>query len=139
MSRSHPRPTRDDHATFVRTEGWRSVASTHHDTYELELPDGRVLRTRISRPPDRTTYGPSLWAHVLRDQLDVTEQEFWDCVHDGVVPDRGAPDPPDPTATIPAEVVHLLVERVGLTRQEVALLGRDGAIARLNEYWTTGR
>jgi len=138
VSRSRPPPTRDAHATFVRTEGWQPVASTHHETHELELHDGRVLRTRISRPPDRTTHGPSLWAHVLRDQLDVTEQEFWDCVRDGVAPDRGAPQTPDPAATIPAEVVHLLVERVGLTREQVAALGRDGAITRLNEYWADG-
>jgi hypothetical protein len=47
---------------------------THHVTYELDLPDGRILRTRISHPPGRTTYGPSsLWAHVPRDQLQVSE------------------------------------------------------------------
>ena len=139
MSPSWPPATRDDHATFVRTEGWHPVASTHHDTYELTLHDGRVLRTRISRPPNRTAYGPSLWAHVLRDQLDITEQEFWACVRDGDLPDRGAPEPTDPSSAIPVEVVHLLVERVGLGHDEIARLGRDGAIARLNEFWTSGR
>ncbi|BCB87816.1 hypothetical protein [Phytohabitans suffuscus] len=48
-----------------------------HVTYELTLSDGRVLRTRVSHPVDRTTYGPSIWSHILRDQLDVTNAVFW--------------------------------------------------------------
>lgn len=60
-------------------------------TYELTLHDGRVLRTRISHPVDRTVYGAAMWAHILRDQLDVEEAEFWACVLDGTLPDRGAP------------------------------------------------
>lgn len=132
--------TRTDHERFVVREGWRQVRSTHHETYVLTLPDGRVLRTRISRPPDRTTYGARLWAHVLRDQLQVTEQEFWACVRDGALPDR-RPDPrPDaPDTAIPFEVADLLVGRVGLRREDLIGMTRDDAIARLNAYWATGR
>ena len=83
-------PTRQDHERFCATEGWTLVRDV---TYELGLPDGGVLRTRISHPPDRSAYGPSLWSHVLRDQLDVSEQEFWACVRDGTRPARGVPDP----------------------------------------------
>lgn len=43
-------------------------------------PDGRVLRTRVSHPVDRTDYGKSLWSHILRDQLEVSEAQFWECV-----------------------------------------------------------
>ncbi|MDQ1515900.1 MAG: hypothetical protein QOE80_1730 [Actinomycetota bacterium] len=32
--------------------------------YELDLPDGRTLRTRIPHPPDRTDHGASLFAHI---------------------------------------------------------------------------
>src|SRR6266568_4285210 len=32
-----------------------------HMRYRLELPDGRVLNTKISRPVDRTVYGEDLW------------------------------------------------------------------------------
>lgn len=132
--------SRADHHRFVTQEGWRPVPSTHHETFELTLMDGRVLRTRISRPPDRTTYGPRLWAHVLRDQLCVTEDEFWTCVRDGVRPDRRPHAPPeDPPATIPIEVAELLVARVGLRREDLVGLSREQAIARLNTYWSTGR
>ena len=132
--------TRADHHRFVTREGWRQVPSTHHETFELDLVDSRVLRTRISRPPDRTTYGPLLWAHVLHDQLRVTGDEFWACVDDGLLPDR-RPDRPSPAreSTIPVEVAELLVSRVGLRREDLVGMSRTDAIARLTAYWTTGR
>ncbi len=140
MSPSQPQATRADHQQFVVNEGWQQVKSTHHDTYELDLPDGRVLRTRISRPPNRATYGARMWAHILRDQLDVTADEFRACVRDGVAPNRAPDDFPEETdESIPVDVVNLLVGRVGLTRRDLVGMTREEAIARLNQYWTTGR
>ena len=139
---SGPRPTRKDHEQFCRVEQWQVVrdargrSGTHHVTYRLALPDGRVLRTRISHPVDRTVYGPGIWGHILRDQLQVTEAVFWACVRDNVLPDRGSPAPP-PSA-LPAEVVHLLIARVGLDESEVAAMTREQALARLQRYWTEG-
>jgi hypothetical protein len=137
-----PQPTRQDHGKFCDIEGWTPVrdargrTGTHHVTYELILPDGRVLRTRISHPVDRSTYGSSLWSHILRDQLGVSEEEFWACVRDGVRPDRGAPEAP-PEA-LPADLVHLLITRVGLAESEVAVMSKAEAVERLNRYWTEG-
>ena len=135
-----PAPTRSDHEIFCVTEGWEPVrdsrgrTGTHHLTYELHLHDGRILRTRISHPPDRTTYGKSLWSHILRDQLDVTEAEFWACVQDKVIPDRGKPTVP-PEA-LPADLVHLLITRVGLSEAEIAAMTKADAIARMQAYWS---
>jgi hypothetical protein len=137
-----PQPTREAHERFCVTEGWRRVrdargrTGTHHVTYELDLPDGSVLRTRISHPVDRSGYGKGIWAHILRDQLDVSEQEFWACVRDGEKPDRGAPllD----KEALPAEMVHLLIARVGLSEKEVAEMTREEAIVRLQQYWIDG-
>lgn len=140
---SRPAPTRQDHETFCRVEGWNRVrdacgrTGTHHVTCELDLVDGRVLRTRISHPVDRSTYGPSLWKHVLRDQLDVDESQFWGCVRDGTVPDRGVPE--SPRSALPADLIHLLISRVGVTEPEVAAMSKDEAVARLQQYWTEGR
>ncbi|GAB2496570.1 cytotoxic translational repressor of toxin-antitoxin stability system [Nocardiopsis aegyptia] len=137
-----PRPTREDHERFCKTEGWRRVrdargrTGTHHITYELSLPDGRILRTRVSRPADRTDYGRSMWAHVLRDQLDVDEASFWACVRDGTPPYRGVPVPP--ASALPADLVHLLISKVGLSEAEVAGMTREEAVDRLNRYWTEG-
>jgi len=137
-----PQATREDHERFCRAEGWRRVrdakgrTGTHHVTYELTLPDGQILRTRISRPPDRTAYGDSLWSHILRDQLKVTQDVFWACLRDGTLPDRGVPAVP--AEALPADLVHLLLTRVGLTEDEIRQLTKMEAIARLQRYWTEG-
>lgn len=134
-----PQPTRKDHETFCLVEEWRRVrdargrTGTHHLTYELVLFDGRILRTRVSHPVDRTDYGPSIWKHILREQLAVDEQSFWRCVRDGVKPDRGVPTPP--AEALPADLVHLLISRVGLDESEVASMSKADAIARLQQFW----
>lgn len=133
-----PEPTRRDHEEFCRTEGWTQPGNArgrtgHHVTFELTLPDGRVLRTRISHWPDRQTYGPSLWAHILRDQLFVSEDEFWSCVRKKKVPQRGRAEPS--RAAIPAGVVAQLLAH-GVPEAEVREMSRAEAIERLNLIWS---
>jgi hypothetical protein len=138
---SGPAPTRSDHDRFCRTEGWVTVrdargrAVGHHITYELALSDGQVLRTRVSRPPNRKTYGASLWSAILRDQLLVDDATFWACVNEGVLPNRGErrSQPQDPA--LPVEVVSLLVTKVRLSESEVAAMSKEEAIARLIRFW----
>ena len=136
---SWPISTRADHERFCRVEEWTRVrdaqgrTGTHHITYEFALPDGQVLRTRISHPPDRSTYGAGLWRHILRDQLAVDEATFWTCVRDGAPPARGAPSAE--VRALPAELVALLIHRVGLPESEIAAMTKDQAVARLNQYW----
>lgn len=139
---SHPAPTRRDHLRFCEIEGWSVVRSsagrrsTHHETYELELPDGRILRTRISRPPDRTDYGPALWSHILAGQLQTTAEAFWQCLRTGKPPARGAL--PAPEGAIPTDLAYLLKHRVGLTDEQLSEMSRQAAIERAQQYWTTG-
>jgi len=102
-------------------------------TFELTLPDGRVLRTRISHPPNRQAYGPSIWAHILRDQLQVGEAEFWACVREKNVPQRSRGEPAMPS--IPAGVVAQLLSH-GVEESEVQLMSRSDAIERLNLIWS---
>jgi len=136
-----PAPTRRDHSAFCENEGWELVrnargrTSGHHAlTYEFQLHDGRILRTRISHPPDASTYGASIWSHILRDQLDVDEETFWAFARDGIKPDRGQPEAPP--AALPADLAHLLVTRLRLSSAEVALMTKEEAIARMNEFWS---
>jgi hypothetical protein len=137
-----PAPTRKDHEAFCTIEGWERVrdaqgrTGTHHVTYELRVRDGRILRTRISHPVNRDSYGPDMWSHILRDQLDVDQAAFWACVQDGIKPGRGTPElPPE---ALPADLVRLLITRVRLNEAEVAAMSKDHAIARMQQYWATG-
>lgn len=142
MAQKWPPPRRVDHQKFCETEGWSQVrdargrSGTHHVTFELSTSDGCTLRTRISHPVDRSDYGASMWSHILRDQLDVDEDAFWACVNEYRTPDRGEPE--RPTEPIPAGVVAILLRDVGLSEAEVAGMTRDEAIARVNNFWTSG-
>ena len=137
-----PAPTRADHDKFCQAEGWHQVrdargrTGTHHITYEFNLPDARTLRTRVSHPPDRTDYGPQMWGHILRDQLQVDEAVFWACVQDGRRPERGTSIQPE--HALPADLVYLLINRVGLKSDEIARMTKIQAIQRLNEFWASG-
>lgn len=139
MSR-RPAPDRDSHRRFCQAEGWTEVTSAtggrvrHHETFELSLDDGSILRTRISRPVDRTTYAPSMWAHILRDQLQVTAETFWACVSDGILPARSAPAAPNPRA-LPLHVLNELVTRVGMTPEAAVALTLPEATEAIAEHW----
>lgn len=131
--------TRGDHESFCRAEGWerrttaRSKRGTHHVNFELALPDGRILYTRISHPVDRTDYGPSLFSHILRDQLQVTDDEFWDCIDHGVVPNRSKPA--QPHESIPAEVAYTLIHRARIPEHDVRAMSRAEALERLSAFY----
>ena len=134
--------SRRQHKQFCDIEGWDTVRNargkqvSHHITYELALDDGRILRTRISRPANNDTYGPSLWTAILRDQLDATEDAFWDCVERQVLPPRpGRADFPAP-AGLPASLVHQLKTALGLNDADIAVLSKDEAVARMTAFWS---
>ncbi|OMH25196.1 cytotoxic translational repressor of toxin-antitoxin stability system [Tersicoccus phoenicis] len=131
---------RIDHQKFCEIEGWQQrktatgKSGTHHVNYEFTLPDGRILITRISHPRDRTDYGVSIWAHILREQLHVDDEEFWRCVDDGVPPQRGRP--PAPTETIPVAVVRTLIDQAKIPEAEVRSMTRAEALQRLNDFYS---
>lgn len=135
-----PPATRKDHEKFCETEGWtrrksaRGKENTHHYNYELALPNGEILWTRISHPVNRNDYGPGMWADILRDQLRVNEATFWECVKNGVKPDRGAATAPRGEA-IPLGVVHVLTS-FGVPEVEVMRMTKAEAIERMAQLYT---
>jgi hypothetical protein len=134
--------SRRQHKQFCDIEGWDTVLNArgkpvgHHITYELALPDGRVLRTRISRPANKGMYGPNLWTAILRDQLDATEAAFWDCVQRHILPPRPGRAVASAPAGLPAGLVHQLKTSVGLTDAQVAAMSKDEAVARMMAHWS---
>jgi len=138
---SFPTPTRKDHQRFCEIEGWTEVDSATdrkgrlHITYELAIGDGRILRTRISHPPNRSDIGRGLFAHILRDQLNVSEEAFWTCVANGVPPDRGG-RPALTREPLPAELVHLLTVKARFSDDDVRAMSKAEAIEAAQRYWT---
>lgn len=75
---------------------------------------------------------------VLRDQLKVTNDEFWDCVQNKVLPDRGGAVPePNPKALPLHHLLNELIERVGMAPEQAIELTLEAALQRVNDYRTT--
>lgn len=138
MASEYPPATREDHDSFCLTEGWelkRGAAGQpvrHHRTYVLSLWDGRILRTSISRPIDRSQYAVSMWSHILRDQLEVAADEFWACVNRSELPDRGAPQRAAPRKPVPLFLYRELI-KLGVSDAEIAELDAAEAAERYAE------
>ena len=133
--------SRREHQRFCEIEGWTEVLNArgkpieHHITYELALDDGRLYRTRISRPANTATYGKGLWSHILNDQLHTTETEFWECVNNKNPPKRSTTAADPEAVLLPASLAHQLVNTLHLSSEEVALLSLEQAMAKMTEHW----
>ena len=133
--------SRREHRRFCEIEGWTEVLNArgkpteHHITNELELGDGRILRTRISRPANTDTYGKGIWSHILDDQLHVTEAEFWDCVNVKNPPKRDTVAVEPEGAALPMSLAYQLVNALHLSSEEIASLTLEQAVAKMNEHW----
>ena len=133
--------SRREHQRFCEIEGWQEVRNSrgrptqHHITYEFVLDDGSVLRTRISRPANTDEYGKGMWSHILDDQLQVTEDEFWECVDNKNPPQRTSDTKSSESITLPAQLAYQLVHSLKLTNAQIASLTLEEAMRLLAEYW----
>ena len=109
----------------------------HHVTYELALGNGSVLRTRISRPVDKTRYGHALWSVILNKQLCVSEDEFWACVRQRTLPTRSRQITYDDEQMLPAWLVSQLLNTVGVPEAEIRDMTVEQAKQRLNHFWSS--
>src|SRR5450756_1518541 len=77
----------------------RTAARTgDHRRYQKERADETILRTKVPHG-SRDEIGDDLSRHILRDQLRVTEEQFWAIVRGGdTLPDT----PRAVAATVPA-------------------------------------
>lgn len=126
------------HRTFVETEGWTkkteagSKKTGDHHRYTLELATGDVLYTRVSHGAGSID-DPNLVAAVLREQLQVSEDEFWACVDDGVLPPRPQPVTHEhPGPAVDARLLRNLVRKVGMSPAELEGITQEQAV----EIWT---
>lgn len=121
---------------FCKVEGWydretaRGRPTGDHKRYGLRLPNGTVLTTKVSHGVGQVD--ARLFKHILRDQLHVTEREFWAAVDTGVAPIRDpAPTPPQGNR-LPARLVEPL-SRLGISDDRLRDLSVEQAEALLRE------
>jgi hypothetical protein len=128
-----------DLKAFVEHDGWteepnlaRGRARTgDHWRYRKELPDGTSLRTKVSHSL-RDEIGIDLFKYIVRDQLRVTEDRFWEVVRGGATGVTEAPPPH--AATIPGWLVQRLILTVGLRDDELRAMTVEEAHAAWEAY-----
>jgi hypothetical protein len=124
---------------FCRSEGWEEVdegRSPDHRYFRLVLEEGIVLETRVSHS-SKKTMSPGRWKAILRDQLQVSDEDFWHALRTKK-PVRRPSGPPreEEIEQVPAWAASVLSSRLGMSPPEIASLGRDGAIQLAQEAWS---
>jgi hypothetical protein len=133
-------PTFRDLKTYLdRDGGWEEIPNLargrrrvgDHWRYRKTLPDGTVLRTKVSHAL-ADEIGPDLFSHILRDQLHATMENFDDVLagraSDEAAASDGRPEP------MPGWLVARLLYTVGVPEDEVRQMTIDEARARWEAY-----
>jgi hypothetical protein len=131
-------PTYAEHRRFCELDGWvlRTPVRKHY-FYTKALPTGDVLTTTVSK--GRGGYhSRDLWARIRREQLQVTEDEFWAAVDAGVVPERSAGRAGRPSGeSLPFDLVNALL-KAGVSRDKLRRLTKDEAVALWQSLLASG-
>jgi hypothetical protein len=127
-----------DLRTYVTNDGWTEEPNLargrrrtgDHRRYFRDLPDGTRLRTKVSHD-EHAEIGRDLFHRILRDQLRVTEEGFWDVVHGRA---SREPEPATEVEPLPGWLVTRLILTVGLSEEEVAHMTAEEARTAWLEY-----
>jgi hypothetical protein len=130
-------PTWQEVEEFLRIDGWVLVRRTGHTFYRKVRPDGTALRTHTSFAGDKTM-SASRFALILRAQLGVTAEEFWEALRTG----RPVPRPGEVPAEAPplrAWVATALKFQFSKTDEEIAAMNPDEAARYVLDEWSKPR
>lgn len=131
MAEQFPSMTKLDHRSFCETEGWVEVRGAtgkrvkHHLTYQFNLWDGGTLRTHISNPINKVSYGKKIASKILKVDLRVSTSVFWQCVKHKVMRDRGTPKR-DKSQAMPIYLYREL-QKLGVTATEFEGMNEEKA------------
>jgi hypothetical protein len=101
--------------------------------FHLTLNTGEQLYTRVSHGTGAYR-DPSLWSHILRDQLRVTADQFWACVDYGTLPPCPAADRETPTNAIPGQLAWQLIKKAGIPEAVVRSMTKEQAVEALQRF-----
>lgn len=130
-------PTWGDLVAFCKADRWNPPRQTKHAVYKKVLADGTALQTEASRGKDPEHIGDGLFRFILRVELRVSEDEFWEAIRTGEPAPRPAhPAPPVVPPKPSAGLVFQLHKYLRLTDEEVSKLSRDDAVEMLREHFS---
>ena len=130
-------PTWGDLVAFCKADQWVLSRQSRHAVYKKVLADGTALQTEASRGKDAENIGAGLFHFILRVELQVSEEEFWEAIRNGEPARRPAhPSPPEVPPRPSAGLVYQLRKHVGLSEEEIGKLSKDDAVKMLNDYFS---
>jgi hypothetical protein len=134
-------PTWGDVEDFLDADGWRQVekgerggSRSRHVFYEKTLADGRVLQTHTSHSRQKTL-SPGRFSGVLRHQLEVSREQFWECIRAQRSVDRPT-ELEEGSVEHEAWVVAVLVGELHMTAEQIAALSEEEAKGLVQEHWS---
>lgn len=134
-------PSFGDIERFCKIDGWQRQTGVggprqRHIRFEKPLPDEPALRTQISH--DRSsTPSAGRWKAILRNQLKVTEEQFWEALRTRTPVDR-TPPPPPPEPIPVDDWVREGLRRTGMTDTQIDDLDAEQAQQELYRRWSGG-
>lgn len=135
-------PSFGDIERFCGIDGWTQDTGTggrrqRHIRYEKPVQGQAPLRTQISHDRSKGP-SPGRWKAILRNQLKVTEEQFYEALRGGTAVDRTPP--PEPPAPIPVEDwVREGLRREGMSDGDIDALGPTEAQQELHRRWSGGQ
>lgn len=131
-------PTWGDLVAFCKADRWDQERATKHAIYKKVLADGTALQTEVSPGKGADNIGAGLFHFILRVELKVSEDEFWQAIRSGEPASRPAHPAPPPVSRKPsAGLVFQLRKHLHLTDVEISRLSKDEAVEMLNEHFST--
>ena len=131
-------PTWDDIVAFLGSDGWREVPKhgrrQRHVFYEKVLEEGRVLQTHVSHS-GRKALSPGRFGSILRHDLEVSKEDFWECVRSGKPVERPVPVDEGPVEH-EAWVVAVLAGDLHMSAREIEALTPEEAQQIVEDYWS---
>lgn len=129
---------RDLKSYLERDGGWEEIPNLargrrrvgDHWRFRKTLPDGSVLRTKVSHALG-DEIGPDLLRHIVRDQLQTTMAHFRD-----VVAGRATKPAEDARQSepVPGWLVRRLTHTAGIPEDEVRRMSSDEARGRWERF-----
>ena len=125
----------DEIREFLRLDRWTFLRRTKHEFFEKVLDGNRVLTTHLSFSGSKSP-SPRQFDQMLRDQLEVSREEFWAVIREKRPADR--PSSPLPVVPSLPDWMVLAIRNVPpryLSDKELATMTRAEAQAALEEIW----
>jgi hypothetical protein len=118
---------------FCKADGWTNIGTTDHVQWQKVLPSGEVLKTHRSFAANKVIQ-PNRFGVILREQLKVSREEFWEAINTGSPVARPV-ELEDAPPEYPLWVIWGLKNH-GYSEEDVRKMTPEEAQALLQEKWS---